>query len=123
MAKKPPLKQAPEPAPEQAEAASPENAPEKPPGMTPGNSAQSPPAGSLKRALQPMPPDIRVRLDIAGLRAAYDLRPAYQRNDYLAWIGRAKRPATRDKRINQMLDELEGGTTYMKMLWKKPGSC
>ena len=74
---------------------------------------------ALKRPLQPMPPDIRVRLDIADLREAYEARPAYQRNDYLAWIGRAKRPATREKRISQMLDELQGGTMYMKMVWKK----
>ena len=75
---------------------------------------------ALKRPLQPMPPDIRVRLDIAALRTAYDQRPPYQQNDYLAWIARAKRPATREKRLAQMLDELENGALYMKMPWK-PG--
>ena len=42
-------------------------------------------------------------------------RPFYQRNDYLAWIGRAARLETRRKRIEQMLDELERGGVYMKM--------
>jgi len=70
-----------------------------------------------------MPPDIRVRLDIADMRAAYDARPPYQRNDYLAWIARAKRPATRENRIAQMLAELENGAVYMKMQWKNPNPC
>ena len=52
------------------------------------------------------------------MRAAYDARPPYQRNDYLAWIARAKRPETREKRVVQMLDELAGGTHYMKMKWR-----
>jgi uncharacterized protein YdeI (YjbR/CyaY-like superfamily) len=72
----------------------------------------------LKRAINPMPDDIALRLDQAGLRAAYEARPPYQRNDYLGWIARGKREATREKRIKQMLDELAGGRLYMKMVWK-----
>ncbi|MEZ5768364.1 MAG: YdeI/OmpD-associated family protein [Paracoccaceae bacterium] len=64
-----------------------------------------------------MPDDVAARLDAAGLRAAYDARPPYQRNDYLGWIARAKRPETREKRLAQMLEELAGGTRYMKMRW------
>ena len=75
---------------------------------------------ALKRAQNPMPDDIAARLDATGLRAAYDARPPYQRNDYLGWIARAKRPETREKRIAQMEDELAGGRLYMKMIWK-PG--
>ena len=45
----------------------------------------------------------------------YERRPRYQRNDYLGWIARAKRPETREKRIRQMLDELRSGGVYMKM--------
>jgi len=71
----------------------------------------------LNRPLQPMPDDIDAALDRRGLRADYDARPPYQRNDYLAWIGRAKRPETRAKRLAQMLDELEQGGVYMKMAW------
>jgi len=73
---------------------------------------------ALKRALQPMPVEILTRLQQVGLMHAYDARPAYQRNDYLAWIARAKREETREKRITQMLDELAGGHLYMKMAWK-----
>ena len=72
---------------------------------------------ALKRALNPMPDDIAARLEASGLRAAYDARPPYQRNDYLGWIARAKRPETREKRMSQMLDELADGTRYMKMHW------
>ena len=55
------------------------------------------------------------------LREAYDARPPYQRNDYLGWIARAKREATREKRLAQMLDELRLGDRYMKMAWKPRG--
>jgi len=72
----------------------------------------------LVRALNPMPPDIAQRLEARGLRAAYDARPAYQRNDYLGWIARAKTDATREKRTVQMLDELARGGVYMNMAWR-----
>jgi len=68
-----------------------------------------------KRPRHPMPPDVRARLTQADLMKAYDLRPPYQRNDYLGWIMRAKRPETRERRLAQMLDELRGGRQYMKM--------
>ena len=71
----------------------------------------------MKRDIYPMPDDIRSLLDERGLKRAYDARPAYQQNDYVGWIGRAKRPETRRKRIDQMLDELELGGVYMKMKW------
>ncbi len=64
-----------------------------------------------------MPAEVREALEAAGQRAAYDARPPYQRNDYLGWIARAKRPVTRAKRLAQMLDELERGDVYMKMDW------
>ncbi len=50
---------------------------------------------------------------------AYNSRPPYQRNDYIGWIQRAKLEATRQKRLNLMLDELKRGDVYMKMKWKK----
>ena len=71
----------------------------------------------LKRALNEMPDDIASRLESDGLLAAYRARPAYQQNDYLGWIGRAKRPDTRTKRLDQMLAELRLGGVYMKMKW------
>lgn len=77
---------------------------------------------TLTRALNPMPEDIAERLAASGLRENYDARPAYQRNDYLGWFARAKRPETREKRIAQMLDELAAGDRYMNMAWRgKPG--
>lgn len=75
----------------------------------------------LKRDLNPMPPDIRERLEERGLMAAFGARPAYQRNDYLGWVARAKRPETKAKRLAQMLDELERGGVYMKMVWWADG--
>lgn len=62
-----------------------------------------------------MPDDVHVALTERGLVADYQARPFYQRNDYLGWIGRAKRLDTRERRIAQMLDELEQGGVYMKM--------
>lgn len=56
-----------------------------------------------------MPAFIREALSARGLMEAYHARPAYQQNDYLGWINRAKRPETQAKRLNQMLDELEKG--------------
>lgn len=72
----------------------------------------------LKRALHPMPDDIRSALAARKLTAAYEARPPYQRNDYLGWIARAKLPATQQKRLQQMLDELAQGDVYMKMAWR-----
>lgn len=62
-----------------------------------------------------MPDEISERLHHENLMEAYLLRPPYQQNDYLGWIARAKRPETRQKRIEQMVDELRGGKYYMNM--------
>ncbi|MYE32116.1 MAG: YdeI/OmpD-associated family protein [Chloroflexi bacterium] len=62
-----------------------------------------------------MPEDVRLALEERGVRADYDARPWYQRNDYLAWMRRAKRAETRARRLAQMLDELEQGGVYMRM--------
>lgn len=75
---------------------------------------------ALTRKLVPMPGDVRDRLRSEGLELAYAARPPYQRNDYLWWIGDAKRPATRAKRLEQMLDELRSGDLYMGMAYKGP---
>jgi uncharacterized protein YdeI (YjbR/CyaY-like superfamily) len=72
----------------------------------------------LQRPRQPMPAEIRAELVARDLMGAYLDRPAYQQNDYLGWIGRAKRPETRQKRLDQMLDELAHGDVYMKMAWR-----
>ena len=62
-----------------------------------------------------MPHDVRAELEERGLLETYEERPFYQRNDYLAWIGRAAKLETRRKRIEQMLDELARGGIYMGM--------
>lgn len=68
-----------------------------------------------KRKPNPMPGDVREILDARDVMEDYRARPFYQRNDYLGWIERAKKPATRQKRIDQMVEELEIGGIYMGM--------
>jgi uncharacterized protein YdeI (YjbR/CyaY-like superfamily) len=77
----------------------------------------------LKRKINPMPKNIRTRLVRGGLLALYNARPAYQRNDYLGWISRAKLDETKEKRINQMLKELKQGDRYMNMKWSGRGEA
>ncbi len=62
-----------------------------------------------------MPDHVRNELEAAGVVDEYRARPFYQRNDYLSWIGRAKKPETQRKRLLQMLDELKQGGIYMGM--------
>lgn len=73
----------------------------------------------LKRSVYEMPEDVRQHLTDQGLMDAYRSRPPYQQNDYIGWILMAKQPATREKRIRQMLDELKAGDTYMKMAYHR----
>lgn len=70
---------------------------------------------TLKRPKHPMPDFVQTALFERGLMDAYHARPAYQQNDYLGWIAKAKREETKLKRLAQMLDELEAGGVYMKM--------
>ncbi len=69
-----------------------------------------------------MPDAIRAALEARGLTAEYEARPAYQRNDYLGWIAGGQRPETRQKRLGQMLYELEAGDVYMNMPWRPRGA-
>jgi uncharacterized protein YdeI (YjbR/CyaY-like superfamily) len=73
----------------------------------------------LKRERHPMPDFVREALNEKGLMDAYRVRPDYQQNDYLGWITRAKREETQQRRLAQMLLELEKGDLYMKMDWKR----
>ncbi len=65
-----------------------------------------------------MPAYIRQALVQRRLMQAYHGRPPYQQNDYIGWITRAKRKETRDKRLAQMLDELDRGDKYMNMVYR-----
>lgn len=78
------------------------------------------PESRLSRPIEPMPPTVEQALVDSGLLSAYRARPPYQRNDYLGWINRAKRLETKQRRLDQMLSELERGDVYMKMDWR-PG--
>jgi uncharacterized protein YdeI (YjbR/CyaY-like superfamily) len=69
------------------------------------------------RPRYPMPNFMRDALKEHSLMDAYQARPPYQRNDYIGWIQRAKREETKQKRLDQMLDELKKGNVYMKMKW------
>ena len=76
----------------------------------------------LTRPRHQMPAFVRDALLERGLMEAYNSRPSYQRNDYVGWITRAKRKETQEKRLAQMLNELEGGDRYMNMAYhpKRP---
>jgi uncharacterized protein YdeI (YjbR/CyaY-like superfamily) len=76
----------------------------------------------LKRPLAEMSEIVRIELDTAGLIAAFERRPPYQRNDYLHWIERSVHPETRRKRIHQMIEELEQGGIYMGMAHPPSGT-
>ncbi len=65
-----------------------------------------------------MPTFVRAALMEHDLMQAFRSRPAYQQNDYLGWIGRAKRESTQLRRLAQMLEELARGDVYMKMSYR-----
>ena len=87
-----------------------------------GSAKNSDGLSRLKRPLQPMPGFVSEALQTSGLMDAYLQRPPYQQNDYLGWINQAKRQQTKDKRLQQMLDELEAGDCYMGMDWRGPSA-
>jgi hypothetical protein len=69
-----------------------------------------------------MPGSIHEALAERNLMEAYRARPDCQQNDYIGslCVTRAKREETKEKRLDQMLNELEGGDRYMNLVWKKP---
>jgi uncharacterized protein YdeI (YjbR/CyaY-like superfamily) len=71
----------------------------------------------MHRDIYEMPGDIEAAISKRGVMRAYRARPPYQQNDYVGWITRSKRPETRQKRLEQMLNELEKGGVYMHMKW------
>lgn len=62
-----------------------------------------------------MPDFVSQALRRNGLMEKYLSRPPYQQNDYIGWINRAVRDETKQKRLNQMLEELTKDNAYMKM--------
>ncbi len=75
-----------------------------------------------QRSVNAMPGFVRKALDKRSLTEAYRKRPTYQQNDYLGWIAQAKLQAQKDKRLGQMLDELEKGDVYMEKPWAPPAA-
>ncbi len=73
---------------------------------------------NLTRLIHPIPEFVMDALTESGLLSAYRERPAYQLNDYIGWINRARRIETNVRRLDQMLDELHRGNVYMKMAYK-----
>jgi uncharacterized protein YdeI (YjbR/CyaY-like superfamily) len=69
----------------------------------------------MKRERYPLPKYIKLALQKNGVTQDYLERPPYQQNDYIGWIERAKREDTKQKRLQQMLEELRVGGIYMKM--------
>lgn len=70
---------------------------------------------TLRRKINPMPEDVRKILEEKNLMDVYLKRPPYQRNDYIGWIERAVHQETRERRLRQMIEELELGNLYMNM--------
>lgn len=70
------------------------------------------------RPLMPLSFEVAQALEERGLSLAFDARPPYQQNGYLKWITEAKRPETQEKRLQQMLDELLSGDTYLGKPYK-----
>jgi hypothetical protein len=70
---------------------------------------------SLTRPRHPMPDFVRQALEVRGLMEAYRERPACQQNDDIHCITTAKLRETREKRLSQMLDELEKCGAYLNM--------
>lgn len=63
----------------------------------------------LKRPGYPMPEFVKQALEERGLMNRYNERPAYQQDDYIGWINRAKLQETEEKRLHQMLSTRKGG--------------
>ena len=58
----------------------------------------------------PLPDFVKESLLQRGLMELYRSHPAYQQNDYIGWILRAKRKESQEKRLVQMLANLSVAT-------------
>lgn len=81
-----------------------------------------PPRGAVEMEAPPferdsaLPEFVRSALESRGLVEAYGRRSGAQQDHYVRRILRAVRPGTVQRRLDQMLDELEGDL-YMKRPW------
>ena len=67
-----------------------------------------------------MPGNVRGALAKRNLLDAFRARPDYQQNDYLKWIATANGGATKQQRLDQMLDELQNGGLFKGEPWTPP---
>ena len=67
-----------------------------------------------------MPGNVRGALMKRKLMDAFRARPDYQQNDYLKWLATANGVATKQQRLDQMLDELEKGGLFKGAPWTPP---
>lgn len=72
------------------------------------------------KAAPPMPGNVKSALAKRKLTDAYEARPLYQQHDYLKWIASAAGPTAKQKRLDQMLDELEKGGLFKGEAWTPP---
>ena len=72
------------------------------------------------KSTQPMPGSVKAALAKRTLIDAFRARPDYQQNDYLKWIASAAGPAAKDKRLQQMLEELQQGNLFKGEAWTPP---
>lgn len=56
----------------------------------------------------PVPDDLRVALDRAGLGATFDALSYSHQREYVSWIEEAKKADTRSRRISQTVDRIRG---------------
>ncbi|MPM13088.1 hypothetical protein SDC9_59443 [bioreactor metagenome] len=75
----------------------------------------------VKRERYAMPDFMAAALDKTNLWESYRARPPYQQNDYIGWITRGRQEETRQKRLVQMLEELQAGDAYMGMAYNAKG--
>jgi hypothetical protein len=69
---------------------------------------------------QPMPGNVRTALEKRKMIDANMERPAYQKDEYLKWIALAVGPLEKQKRLEQMLDELDKGGVFKGEPWTPP---
>jgi len=74
----------------------------------------------LNKSAQPMPGNVKTALSKRTLMDTFRARPDYQQNDYLKWIATAAGPAAKEKRLQQMLDELQQGNLFKGEPWMAP---
>lgn len=72
------------------------------------------------KAQQPMPGNVKSALAKRELTEKFRERPQYQQDDYLKWIATAAGPAAKQKRLDQMLEELEKGGLFKGEAWTPP---